>query len=490
MITFNIFTWIKLSKMHGRSNVELHSQHDCGDGRHEREVKILKKKLQKVTLDKETNEAALYKLRKRLEKDPENKDETTEQEKDKKEYEQIDLIKYPHDPTNCHLSEAQLKSQNIVVLSERKTEGESRHIIMEGIERSPRLKVTNNLNDPDAIWVVDAIRYDCYETLIPEIKKRWNKMVGSHRLQPWKIILINFSDNGSAPIDHCLEGIVKIFKSNKYVYVATRASAENRNVHFEGDNNADSEKMKFNELGNDIYFGATYVYKQKRNPFKMYACDVQHLKYTVRNDLVDTIDQLKSGKEINRQKDAANFWDTIKHEGDGARGARVILRNKVNEALKSFAQQPDNQKYSVTFEEIGANGKKGRNGMDKAYAMALLEHKIVVVCQRNYWEDHYRLMEALTGGTLVMTDPMHPLPTGMEHTKQLIVYESLWELKHFLKYYLEHEEERLKIAKSGYEVAMKRHRSWHLMERLVFGDWDEPYTELSSLQDTLEKDEK
>ena len=113
--------------------------------------------------------------------------------------------------------------------------------------------------------------------------------------------------------------------------------------------------------------------------------------------------------------------------------------------------------------------------VNENYAAALLSHKIIIVCQRDSWEDHYRLMEALAGGALVMTDPMHPLPAGIEDGKQLVVYESIAALKDKIKYYLEHEEERLEIAQSGHDVAMSRHRSWHRMEELVFGDWSAPH---------------
>jgi hypothetical protein len=78
-------------------------------------------------------------------------------------------------------------------------------------------------------------------------------------------------------------------------------------------------------------------------------------------------------------------------------------------------------------------------------------------------------MEALAGGAMVMTDPMHPLPYHIEEGKQVVVYRSIYELQTLVKYYLEHEEERVTIARAGYEVAMRDHRSWNLMERFIFG---------------------
>ena len=49
----------------------------------------------------------------------------------------------------------------------------------------------------------------------------------------------------------------------------------------------------------------------------------------------------------------------------------------------------------------GLVSERGKKGRSKVYANALLEHKIVVVSQRDFWEDHLRLMEGLMSGALV-----------------------------------------------------------------------------------------
>jgi spore maturation protein CgeB len=84
-------------------------------------------------------------------------------------------------------------------------------------------------------------------------------------------------------------------------------------------------------------------------------------------------------------------------------------------------------------------------------------------------------MEALAGGALVLTDPMHPLPCGIEDGLHVVVYNNMTELKYYLKYYLEHDNERLTIARKGYQAAMSNHRSWNIMEKMVFGDWSKFY---------------
>ena len=71
----------------------------------------------------------------------------------------------------------------------------------------------------------------------------------------------------------------------------------------------------------------------------------------------------------------------------------------------------------------------GRNKAQELYVATMLQYKIVVVCQRDLWEGHYRVMEALAGGAMVMKDPIHPLPFRIEDSTEVIVYRSLAELK-------------------------------------------------------------
>ena len=105
----------------------------------------------------------------------------------------------------------------------------------------------------------------------------------------------------------------------------------------------------------------------------------------------------------------------------------------------------------------------------------LTNHKIVVVAQRDRWEGHYRLMEALSGGALVMSDPMHPFPYLILDGENIVVYSSLDDLKEKIRYYIRNERERLEIAARGHHVAMNHHRSWHVMERIVLGNWTSDY---------------
>jgi spore maturation protein CgeB len=64
---------------------------------------------------------------------------------------------------------------------------------------------------------------------------------------------------------------------------------------------------------------------------------------------------------------------------------------------------------------------------------------------------------------------MLTLPKGYQHKKNIIVYNNLEELKRYILYYVQHEEERKKIALQGWKLAMNRHRTFHAMEELFFG---------------------
>jgi len=101
----------------------------------------------------------------------------------------------------------------------------------------------------------------------------------------------------------------------------------------------------------------------------------------------------------------------------------------------------------------------------------MLRSKIIVLSQRDEWEDQYRLMEAMVSGAMVMTDAMLSLPTGYHDALNIVEYHSAVDLLDKITYYLDpqHESERLAIATQGRTLAMTRHRSWHRMEEIIFG---------------------
>ena len=227
---------------------------------------------------------------------------------------------------------------------------------------------------------------------------------------------------------------------------------------------------------------------------------ILHFPYTVRTDLVHAIGSeiLGMSTEANlttpldvteRPIDVAHFY--TRQFDDGTRAYFDNLRNGVNAILLSLngtaiygntCRQQQPRRLRVFVGLAGAHMKRGRNHAHPDYARQLLRSKIVVVAQRDQWVGHYRLMEALVSGGLVLADYTETLPKGLRHGESLILYSSFSELRRFILYYLHHDDERMRIAQRGWEIAMGYHRSWHAMEALLFG---KPQTRINHSYATL-----
>jgi hypothetical protein len=215
--------------------------------------------------------------------------------------------------------------------------------------------------------------------------------------------------------------------------------------------------------------------------FSCFDYPALHMPYTVRSDYAMAIqekytqylpaDAALGGSNYStpcntkRPVDVAHFWTIRETEGF------ANLRNAVTKTVLSLnnATLIDGKPIQVLGRSVSTEGATGRSTAQSAYLEALLTTKIVVVAQRDGWEDHYRLFEAIVGGALVLTDPMHTLPDGYINGSNILIYHSLDQLRAFVLYYLEHPEERLRIASKGWELAMSRHRTYHWMEELFFG---------------------
>lgn len=209
--------------------------------------------------------------------------------------------------------------------------------------------------------------------------------------------------------------------------------------------------------------------------------NILQMPYTVRSDIADAVNRtfsqfLPRGRTMSlgehrtpvdtiRPVDVAHFWE-FQHSNIPAPGVR---RSPMPCHLRNMATLVVN-KLSPPYKTLAkVVSPKDRTSVADAYVEALLSCKIVVVAQRDSWEDHYRLFEAFAGGALVFTDPMLTLPMGLVDRQSIIVYQSQEDLTSLLLYYLHHEAERLAIAKRGWEIAMTQHQTHHWMERLFFG---------------------
>jgi len=115
---------------------------------------------------------------------------------------------------------------------------------------------------------------------------------------------------------------------------------------------------------------------------------------------------------------------------------------------------------------VGSTRVTGRTTIQPDYVKGLLSAKVVVLCQPNGWEGHYRFFEAMAAGALVMTDPSIHLPSGYVDGVNVVVY-SISDLEQKLLYYIEHDEKRIEVASKGWELAMTKHRSWNRMEDFI-----------------------
>lgn len=78
-----------------------------------------------------------------------------------------------------------------------------------------------------------------------------------------------------------------------------------------------------------------------------------------------------------------------------------------------------------------------------------------------------RVFETLSTGSFLLTNWIPTLGDLFEDGKHLVTYKSLDEMVEKAKYYLEHEEEREKIAQAGYQEFIAKHTYKHRVESIL-----------------------
>mmetsp|Transcript_74246 Transcript_74246/g.215133 ORF Transcript_74246/g.215133 Transcript_74246/m.215133 type:complete len:201 (+) Transcript_74246:1597-2199(+) len=199
----------------------------------------------------------------------------------------------------------------------------------------------------------------------------------------------------------------------------------------------------------------------------------------VRSDIVQAFEEEHSRRQVdwtnvslvNRPIDVIHHWPVpLKRQIGNPEASQRNLRNQVSYTLHKFRKS--HPIYQIQCGLQGSVGSQGRRQVQDEYIQSMLDSKVIVVAQRDGWEDHYRIWEALVSGALVLTDPMLALSQykhAFRNGTHWIVYESLTQLTELVKYYLQHESERNRIAQAGMEHALQYHRSWHRVEEMVFG---------------------
>jgi hypothetical protein len=361
------------------------------------------------------------------------------------------------------------------------TIGELRQILRDGIDNSQYLQQTFDVDDNDAeIWAVDLLRTQCNElaSIVGESlgrrKQQRQILVGEEQShdQPsptWRMVLFDFNDAGTAGHLDCMETLATILGRRNIEY-GCRQFYKGRNISLIGTD----EGSPFETYGTPQNFTMEEQYGPPSQ-------SVHVLRYPVRTDMKTEFDYMwVTFQETHnttkwdliskpREIDVATFTnpDSVLVQSIRLRGfVSQIIRN-MSSTIYTVATSTKHEELRVFAQETGSTDEAGRSTPSAGYVQTMFETKIVVTAQRDYHEDHYRFMEAIVSGAMVMTDPMHPLPMGYEHGKNVVVYTSLQELRDLIMYYIQNPSERLRIARAGYDLAMDHHRSWHVVERVL-----------------------
>ncbi|GAX19467.1 hypothetical protein FisN_19Hh041 [Fistulifera solaris] len=343
------------------------------------------------------------------------------------------------------------------------------HFLYEGIQASSQLVLTQD-HFAAPVWIVDVRRAGLTSG---SYCHRFVNLVKSARDRKRIVIFVYWDDE---PIDHfydCYRATRLLDSTTIFRYKKSMVQGRQWN-----------ETMQFVDPGSAMKYG---------NWREHSGGPVRHIGGGVRSETVAGLKSILQGAsiwEVERPVDVSHFWPV---PGDSGRSKMFPLKQSLirvtrqrlpriffsfwtshvrNDRLRDAVSRVIHEKLSPTHEVfVGLAGHfqpAARYSAQSDYLRKLAESKIVVVSQKDNLEDQNSLMEALVSGAMVMTDPMLTLPNELEHNVSVVVYHSLDDLVTKVQYYLEHEDERVAIAKTGYDIAMNQYRSWQLVERMVF----------------------
>ncbi|KAL3944474.1 MAG: hypothetical protein SGBAC_001451 [Bacillariaceae sp.] len=317
----------------------------------------------------------------------------------------------------------------------------------------------------DVFWVVKWINKKLFvgdkcNYLIQRVEER--KARGHVNLQ---ILVVDRGDSSSFHKTGCPERIAALI-GRQHLYLAVRNLVQHRNYGCLS--MTQPTCFEDNKAFSDLY-GEPWDYSQL--PFAQYIRDgcIAKVDFPVRESLhskiQDRLDQLNTSTvdQIQRQ-DVAHFWNIEPNDKYGQ------LRNRVTEAIQDLIQSSGT---TGTAGLVSTRGKVGRVSVADDYVDGLIRHKIIVVAQRDHWEGHLRLMEALISGALVMTDPVMHLPAGYRNGYNIVVYASLADLKEKITYYSSPDGAvvRREVAQRGKQLALEHHKPDDMYRRLILGHW-------------------
>jgi len=375
-----------------------------------------------------------------------------------------------------------------------------------------RLRLTTDPHLEEVIWLVQAASLHkvipfVNESMRLRIEREYNSNsnhtdldIDFSTIDPkWKIFFFEFSDFGGAKwafelMNQTLVPLVgwkrlhfvtrtaqtdrkmdywaslrwRLKKSNLYNETISNSTI-NQTTNYERFDDFLGEKINFTK-----YLGVSFGSVQKMSMETRLDIENKIQRYIKeegkRSNISDSLsmdERVVHGRD--RPTDIRTFWNSRMCEG----GVACKFRNYVSDFLNSTFSQTN---VSVNIDQVGFMKRKGRKKVHDAYAHALLTTKIIVLAQRDNWEDHYRTMESLLGGALVFVDPQLYFPEYVEDGVNVIVYHSFEELRRKLIYYLDHPAERFDIARRGRQLALTHHFRHQQAENLLLAMDDDNRT--------------
>lgn len=329
----------------------------------------------------------------------------------------------------------------------------SKHLDENGVNESTYLELSDDMwnFDPNVVWVGNLIGKGGYgpkkwcDAFHKKVVEAINKRSQLGLSLQWPVFIVDWADGSTKSRCKPIEDEL----GPEFVQYSKRSLVSGR---------------KWNDKADWVKVG-----RRSNNSDVTYS----PMPYFVRTDTIETLQDVlreqhnmtlaSSIEMLERKIDVSHFWP-VNLKGVG--GVHSKLRQKVSRIIDEMG---DSSNLNVFVGLAGSSRKKGRRGVQSAYIEAMLETKIIVVTQRDEWEDHYRLFEALISGAMVMTDRMLLLPQGLENGTSVIEFDSADDLRSKIMYFTSHQEERLAIARKGREVSMNQHRTWHRIEEVIFG---------------------
>lgn len=203
-----------------------------------------------------------------------------------------------------------------------------------------------------------------------------------------------------------------------------------------------------------VYYFKRSVVDKKNNTFIQYDKSIIPISYCIKNACLNF-----DTESFERDIDIAVFFRQA-HENPKSGMSR---RSAVASYIKSHFSDKN-----IWVGIAGTDGERGRMDISDHYYQTMLRSKIVVNCNPDNWEGDYRLFEALSCKTMVMSDPMiTPVQNPLINEKDLIYYDSLEMLGNKIEYYLNHDLERELIAQSGYNNAIKYHKASDRIDEIL-----------------------